>query len=63
MQDGGPRATYVVGMRTRNELGRPEKHGEKGIAILVPVIGTRRKMQEKDSETEEAGRTPKYNSL
>jgi antirestriction protein ArdC len=48
-----PTATHVAGMRAWNELGRRVKRGEKGIAILAPMIGTRRKKQEEKSETEE----------
>ncbi|MHB1488205.1 MAG: ArdC family protein, partial [Acidimicrobiales bacterium] len=33
-----PQATHVAGLRTRNELGRFVKKGEKGIPILAPVI-------------------------
>jgi antirestriction protein ArdC len=48
-----PTATHVAGMRAWNELGRRVKRGEKGIAILAPMIGTRRKKQQENSETEE----------
>jgi antirestriction protein ArdC len=47
-----PTATNVAGMYTWNQLGRRVKKGEKGIQILAPMIGTRRKMQE---ETEPQG--------
>ncbi len=49
-----PTATHVAGMRTWNELGRRVKRGEKGIAILAPMIGTRRRKREQASDTEEA---------
>jgi len=47
-----PTATNVAGMYTWNQLGRRVKKGEKGIQILAPMIGTRRKMQE---DTEQDG--------
>ena len=43
-----PDATRVAGMYAWNQLGRRVKKGEKGIRILAPMIGTRKK---KDSET------------
>jgi len=42
-----PSATRVAGMYAWNQLGRRVKKGEKGIRILAPVIGIRRK---KDTE-------------
>ena len=33
-----PGATHVAGIHAWNDLGRKVKHGEKGIAILAPVI-------------------------
>jgi hypothetical protein len=42
-----PTATNVAGMYTWNQLGRRVKKGEKGIQILAPMIGTRRR---KDTE-------------
>jgi antirestriction protein ArdC len=47
-----PTATNVAGMFTWNQLGRRVKKGEKGIQILAPMIGTRRKTQE---QTEQDG--------
>ena len=47
-----PMATHVAGIRTWNELGRRVKRGEKGIAILAPMITKNRKKREQ-SETEE----------
>jgi hypothetical protein len=38
-----PDATRVAGIRTWNELGRFVKKGEKGIPILAPMIGRRRR--------------------
>ncbi|MCL5263139.1 MAG: ArdC-like ssDNA-binding domain-containing protein [Acidobacteria bacterium] len=46
-----PDATRVAGIRAWNELGRFVKKGEKGIQILAPVVGHRRKK----SETEQDG--------
>ncbi|MGA7291135.1 MAG: ArdC family protein [Terriglobales bacterium] len=48
-----PQATHVAGIRTWNELGRRVKRGEKGIAILAPMIGKRRKKENTDAGTEE----------
>jgi hypothetical protein len=48
-----PDATHVAGIRTWNELGRFVNKGEKGIAILAPVIGKQRKQRSADTETEE----------
>ena len=44
-----PEATRIAGLYAWNQLGRKVKKGEKGIRILAPVIGVRRK---KDSEAE-----------
>ena len=38
-----PEATNVAGIRTWNSLGRFVKRGEKGIFILAPMIGKKRK--------------------
>ena len=38
-----PTATRVAGIRAWNELGRFVKRGEKGIQILAPMIGYRRR--------------------
>src|ERR1035437_3497536 len=48
-----PQATHVAGIRTWNELGRRVKRGEKGIAILAPMIGKRHKKENTDAGTEE----------
>ena len=42
-----PNATRVAGMYAWNQLGRKVKKGEKGIRILAPLMGTRRR---KDTE-------------
>jgi N-terminal domain of anti-restriction factor ArdC len=44
-----PSATRVAGMYAWNQLGRRVKKGEKGIRILAPIIGIKRK---KDEEAE-----------
>jgi hypothetical protein len=49
-----PSATRVAGMYAWNQLGRRVKKGEKGIRILAPVIGIRRK---KDAEANKDIRT------
>jgi len=49
-----PDATRVAGLYAWNQLGRRVKKGERGIRILAPVIGVRRK---KDEEAEKDIRT------
>ncbi len=49
-----PDATRVAGLYAWNQLGRKVKKGERGIRILAPVIGIRRK---KDEESEKDIRT------
>ncbi len=49
-----PDATRVAGLYGWNQLGRKVKKGERGIRILAPVIGVRRK---KDVEAEKDIRT------
>jgi len=44
-----PHATRVAGLYAWNQLGRKVKRGEKGIRILAPIIGIKRK---KDEEAE-----------
>jgi antirestriction protein ArdC len=41
-----PEATRVAGMYAWNQLGRRVKKGEKGIRILAPIIGIKRKSDE-----------------
>ena len=41
-----PDATRVGGFWKWKELGRPVKKGEKGIRILAPIVGVRRKKDE-----------------
>jgi hypothetical protein len=45
-----PDAQRVAGIRAWNELGRFVKKGEKGIQILAPMIGYRRKKDSADHE-------------
>ncbi|MDQ2924414.1 MAG: ArdC-like ssDNA-binding domain-containing protein, partial [Acidobacteriota bacterium] len=52
-----PDASRVAGMYAWNQLGRKVKKGEKGIRILAPVIGIRRK---KDEEAEKDIRTQNH---
>jgi N-terminal domain of anti-restriction factor ArdC len=48
-----PQATYVSGMWSWNQLGRRVKRGEKGIAILAPMIAkTRREGRNDDGEAD-----------
>ncbi len=42
-------ATRVAGLYAWNQLGRKAKKGQRGIRILAPMIGTRRK---KDTQAE-----------
>jgi antirestriction protein ArdC len=44
-----PTATRVAGLYAWNQLGRKVKRGERGIRILAPIIGVKRK---KDEEAE-----------
>ena len=41
-----PTATRVAGMYAWNQLGRRIKKGEKGIRILAPIVGIKRKLKE-----------------
>jgi hypothetical protein len=41
-----PQATRVAGLYTWNQLGRKVNKGSKGIRILAPMIGVRRKKDE-----------------
>jgi hypothetical protein len=44
-----PSASRVAGLYAWNQLGRKVKKGQKGIRILAPMLGTKRK---KDSEAQ-----------
>ena len=48
-----PDATHVAGIRTWNSLGRFVKKGEKGIAILAPVVGKASKKQNRNEAATE----------
>ena len=48
-----PDATRVAGLYAWNQLGRKVKKGEKGIRILAPIIGIRRK-SDKEGEKDPA---------
>ena len=52
-----PDATRVAGFYAWNQLGRKVMKGQKGIRILAPIIGTRRKKGEeaKDIRTQNQG--------
>jgi hypothetical protein len=45
-----PTATRVAGLRAWNELGRYVRKGEKGIQILAPMIGQRRRRDADEQE-------------
>jgi hypothetical protein len=45
-----PTASHVAGIRAWNELGRFVKRGEKGIQILAPMIGYRRRRDAAEQE-------------
>ena len=47
-----PTATRVAGFRAWNEMGRFVKKGEKGIQILAPMIGHRRRKDAAEPESE-----------
>jgi len=47
-----PTATRVAGIRRWNEMGRFVKKGEKGIQILAPMTGYRRKRKDSTAEQE-----------
>jgi len=50
-----PDATRVAGFNTWKDLGRWVKKGEKGIAILAPVMPPKPKPEEKEEEEELEG--------
>ncbi|HTV05960.1 MAG TPA: ArdC-like ssDNA-binding domain-containing protein [Acidobacteriaceae bacterium] len=55
-----PTACRVAGIRTWNELGRYVRKGEKGIQILAPMMGFRRR---KDDGTDEDAATQRQQVL
>jgi hypothetical protein len=52
-----PTATRVAGFGTWKEMGRFVKRGEKGIQILAPMIGNRRRNAESTQNTDTDGNT------
>ena len=48
-----PDATHVAGYRTWTTLGRFVRRGEKGIFILAPMVGNKRKKNENQAENAE----------
>jgi N-terminal domain of anti-restriction factor ArdC len=52
-----PDATNVAGLRTWNSLGRFVRRGEKGIFILAPMVGNKRKKNETTEPNEDAKET------
>ena len=53
-----PTATRVAGLRAWNELGRYVRKGEKGIQILAPMIGQRRKRDTEEQASNSADARP-----
>jgi antirestriction protein ArdC len=49
-----PNATRVAGLYAWNQLGRKVKKGEKGIRILAPIVGIRRKKDEEAKQGDPA---------
>ena len=47
-----PDATRVAGLWSWNQLGRKVKKGEKGIRILAPIVGIRRKTEEEAAKSD-----------
>ncbi len=54
-----PSATNVAGMFAWNKLGRFVNRGEKGIAIMAPVIGKSRKQRERTDSADADAETSK----
>jgi hypothetical protein len=53
-----PSAIHVAGMFAWNKLGRFVNRGEKGIAILAPVIGKSRKQRESPNDADKDTKAP-----
>jgi len=54
-----PTATHVAGFRAWKELGRFVKKGEKGIQILAPMVGYRRRKEDNDrNQTQDGNAKP-----
>src|SRR5437762_162933 len=47
-----PSATYVAGFRKWQDLGRHVRRGERGIAILAPIVAPRRHAESDDVDDE-----------
>ena len=52
-----PDATYVAGLRTWNSLGRFVRRGEKGILILAPMVGNKRKKNDNAEQNADSKET------
>jgi hypothetical protein len=52
-----PDATHVAGYRTWTSLGRFVRRGEKGILILAPMVGNKRKKEENAEQNADARET------
>src|SRR5258705_5848061 len=52
-----PDATNVAGLRTWNSLGRFVRRGEKGIFILAPMVGMKRKNDDAAEQNADAKET------
>ena len=57
-----PNATHVAGFRAWLGLGRHVRKGEKGIAILAPII-TKRKRDTKEQQQDDSSSTPKHSAI
>jgi hypothetical protein len=53
-----PDATHVAGMWSWNQLGRRVKRGEKGIAILAPMIARKRGEETNNTDANSNGQRP-----
>jgi hypothetical protein len=54
---GRPDATNIAGLRTWNSLGRFVRRSEKGIFILAPMVGNKRKKNENAEQNEDSKET------
>ena len=58
-----PTATRVAGLYAWNQLGRKVKKGEKGIRILAPIIGIKRKKDEEAKQGHHQAEHPRLGWL
>ena len=58
-----PDATRVAGMYAWNQLGRKVKKGERGIRILAPIVGVKRKKDEEAEKDITKQNTPRSGRL